>query len=148
MHIWKDDSLTPRVPMHSGQIMVDRVSYVCEALSNISNQPTEAIKEWCADKVAPTYWKPNSEIIVINRLLTFLINHEFKLISHPFYFRIVLRVRRILKSWDCANIIAEVVEKVFVIFVVNIECQFQHANGWNQFVSVMIVVSNYNVIPS
>lgn len=44
--------------------MLDRVNYVYEAISNISSQPAGAIKEWCADKVAPKYWKPNHEIIV------------------------------------------------------------------------------------
>uniref|UniRef100_A0A1A9WCP7 FYVE-type domain-containing protein n=1 Tax=Glossina brevipalpis TaxID=37001 RepID=A0A1A9WCP7_9MUSC len=63
IHVWKDENVAPKGPIHSGQIMLDRVNYVYEAISNISSQPAGALKEWCADKVAPKYWKPNHEII-------------------------------------------------------------------------------------
>ncbi|KAL9885890.1 zinc finger FYVE domain-containing protein 1-like isoform 1-T1 [Glossina fuscipes fuscipes] len=63
IHVWKDENVIAKGPIHSGQIMLDRVNYVYEAISNISSQPAGALKEWCADKVAPKYWKPNHEII-------------------------------------------------------------------------------------
>ena len=64
IHVWKDSNLMPKGPTHSGQMVLDKVSYVCEALTSFSSQPTGALKEWCADKVAPKYWKPNHEITV------------------------------------------------------------------------------------
>ncbi|KAM7347174.1 zinc finger FYVE domain-containing protein 1-like isoform 2-T2 [Cochliomyia hominivorax] len=63
VHVWKDSNLLAKGPTHSGQMVLDKVSYVCEAFTNFSSQPTGALKEWCADKVAPKYWKPNNEII-------------------------------------------------------------------------------------
>uniref|UniRef100_T1PND9 FYVE zinc finger protein n=1 Tax=Musca domestica TaxID=7370 RepID=T1PND9_MUSDO len=63
VHIWKDSNISPKGPSHSGQMVLDKVSYVCEALTNFSSQPTGVLKEWCADKVAPKYWKPNHEIV-------------------------------------------------------------------------------------
>ncbi|XP_065363226.1 zinc finger FYVE domain-containing protein 1-like isoform X4 [Calliphora vicina] len=62
VHVWKDSNLLAKGPTHSGQMVLDKVSYVCEAFTNFSSQPTGALKEWCADKVAPKYWKPNNEI--------------------------------------------------------------------------------------
>ncbi|XP_013115647.2 zinc finger FYVE domain-containing protein 1 isoform X1 [Stomoxys calcitrans] len=63
VHVWKDGNILTKGPTHSGQMVLDRVGYVCEAFSNFSSQPTGVLKEWCADKVAPKYWKPNHEII-------------------------------------------------------------------------------------
>lgn len=68
VHVWKDSNLSPKGPSHSGQMVLDKVSYVCEAFTNFSSQPTGALKEWCADKVAPKYWRPNHEIMVSDML--------------------------------------------------------------------------------
>ncbi|XP_075155045.1 zinc finger FYVE domain-containing protein 1-like isoform X2 [Haematobia irritans] len=63
VHVWKDGNILTKGPTHSGQMVLDRVGYVCEAFTSFSSQPTGVLKEWCADKVAPKYWKPNHEII-------------------------------------------------------------------------------------
>lgn len=47
---------------NTAQRVIDSVSYITEAVTNVSLQPTKAIKAWAADQVAPSYWRPNSEI--------------------------------------------------------------------------------------
>lgn len=45
-------------------MMIDGVSYLTETVCNISAQPSKALTEWVADWAAPSYWKPNADIIV------------------------------------------------------------------------------------
>lgn len=47
---------------NAAQKLFDGVSYITEAVTNASIQPTKAITAWVADQVAPTYWRPNNEI--------------------------------------------------------------------------------------
>ncbi|XP_058809762.1 zinc finger FYVE domain-containing protein 1-like [Phymastichus coffea] len=60
-HVWNlpNTSLTTQ---NTAQRMVDGVSYLTEAMTNLSLQPTKALTAWMADQVAPAYWRPNSEI--------------------------------------------------------------------------------------
>lgn len=68
-------------------MVFDRVSYMCETLSNYSAQPAGAIREWCADKVAPKYWRPNHEIIVkFFRFFLFLFSVHFSLYKFHIYY--------------------------------------------------------------
>lgn len=50
---------------NSAQKMLDGVSYLTEAVVNAGSQPTKMISAWVADKIAPSYWRPNNEIKVI-----------------------------------------------------------------------------------
>lgn len=38
------------------------MSYITEAVTNVSLQPTKAISAWVTDQIAPSYWRPNNEI--------------------------------------------------------------------------------------
>lgn len=42
--------------------MLDGVSMFTEAIANVGSQPTRVISDWAADKIAPSYWRPNHEI--------------------------------------------------------------------------------------
>lgn len=64
MHVWRDSYLSSEGPKHSAQMVVDGVSYLTETVCNISAQPSKAFTDWVADKIAPSYWKQNTEIIV------------------------------------------------------------------------------------
>lgn len=44
--------------------MLDGVSYLTEAVVNAGTQPTKILTSWVADKIAPSYWRPNNEIKV------------------------------------------------------------------------------------
>lgn len=45
-------------------MMIDGFSYLTERVCNISAQPIKAMTDCVADKIAPSYWKPNAEITV------------------------------------------------------------------------------------
>lgn len=70
MHVWKDAKYLGEGPTHSAQMMIDGVSYLTETVCNISAQPSKVLTEWVADWAAPSYWKPNAEIIVSVTILT------------------------------------------------------------------------------
>ncbi|KAG5678161.1 hypothetical protein PVAND_007855 [Polypedilum vanderplanki] len=64
VHIWRDGLSRNQVPTHSAQAIVDGFSYISDAISSVSAQPTKTVTSWVADNlVNPTYWVPNSEII-------------------------------------------------------------------------------------
>ncbi|RLU22735.1 hypothetical protein DMN91_005013 [Ooceraea biroi] len=60
-HVWGVPN-PPPVPQNTAQRVMDSVSYITEAVATVSLQPTKALKAWAADQVAPSYWRPNSEI--------------------------------------------------------------------------------------
>lgn len=64
VHVWKDAYVNGGGPKHSAQMVVDGVSYLSETVASIGSQPTKVLGDWIADKIAPSYWKPNHEIIV------------------------------------------------------------------------------------
>lgn len=67
VHVWKDTYLSGDGPKHSAQMVVDGVNYLTETVYSISAQPSKVLTDWVADKIAPSYWKPNSDIIVSRR---------------------------------------------------------------------------------
>lgn len=50
------------ITQNTAQRVVDGVSYITEAVTNVSLQPTKVFSAWIADQVAPSYWRPNNEI--------------------------------------------------------------------------------------
>lgn len=63
VHVWNDGGLVPRAPTHSAQLMLDGVTYFTDAVASVGAQPTKTLKSWVTDKMRPTYWRPDSEII-------------------------------------------------------------------------------------
>lgn len=61
-HIWPGDSLHPLGNQNAAQRVLDGVQYLSETMSSISAKPTKMLSSWMADKVAPSYWVPNSQI--------------------------------------------------------------------------------------
>lgn len=45
-------------------MVIDGVSYLSETVYSISAQPSKVVTDWVADWAAPSYWKPNAEVIV------------------------------------------------------------------------------------
>ncbi|GAB1859712.1 Zinc finger FYVE domain-containing protein 1 [Camponotus japonicus] len=60
-HVWNLPNRSIISP-NTAQRVIDSVSYITEAVANASLQPAKALKAWAADQVAPSYWRPNSEI--------------------------------------------------------------------------------------
>lgn len=44
--------------------LLDGVSGVAEAITNVGSKPTKMISSWVSDQIAPDYWIPNYKILV------------------------------------------------------------------------------------
>ncbi|XP_062139081.1 zinc finger FYVE domain-containing protein 1-like isoform X1 [Drosophila sulfurigaster albostrigata] len=64
VHVWKGDNAAQRANAHSAQMVLDSVNSLSEAFTNISGPWAKAFSDLLADKVAPSYWRPNQEIIL------------------------------------------------------------------------------------
>lgn len=49
---------------NAAQKVLDSIKSITETASGISARPTQQIKGWLADQIAPGYWMPNSMITV------------------------------------------------------------------------------------
>ena len=45
--------------------LVDGVGSLAETMGNITSTPSKAVSSWVADQIAPKYWVPNHEILVM-----------------------------------------------------------------------------------
>lgn len=63
VHVWQDHYQTNDGPKHSAQMVLDHVNYLSETITSISAPPSKVLTGWFADKIAPSYWRPNAEII-------------------------------------------------------------------------------------
>ncbi|XP_070067463.1 zinc finger FYVE domain-containing protein 1 isoform X5 [Drosophila virilis] len=64
VHVWKGGNAALRANAHSAQMVLDSVNSISEVFTNISAPWAKAISGMLADKVAPSYWRPNQEIIL------------------------------------------------------------------------------------
>ncbi|RNA28693.1 zinc finger FYVE domain-containing 1-like [Brachionus plicatilis] len=62
-HIWPGQQNNVGTSHNLSRKIIDNVSYLGESIQSISAKPANVAKQWMADKVAPTYWVPNSDII-------------------------------------------------------------------------------------
>lgn len=135
IHVWKDAKFSGEGPTHSAQMVIDGVSYLTDAVCTIGAQPSKALTDWVADWAAPSYWKPNIEIIV--SFANFNKNQRKKIVKYVFLCRIVMDVKRILSALVCISIIVGHVVKDFVIHVQCIKCQYRREDGLTQCVSAI-----------
>lgn len=61
-HVWSTANNSTTTQNNTAQRVIDGVSYITEAVTNVSLQPTKVVSAWVADQVAPSYWRPNNEI--------------------------------------------------------------------------------------
>lgn len=62
-HIWSGQQNHVGTSHNLSRKIIDNVSYIGDTLQSLSARPTSLAKQWMADKVAPAYWTPNSEIL-------------------------------------------------------------------------------------
>lgn len=62
-HIWPGQQNHVGTSHNLSRKIIDNVSYLGSTIQTLSAQPTSFAKQWMADKVAPAYWTPNSEIV-------------------------------------------------------------------------------------
>lgn len=49
---------------NAAQRLLDGVNLVAQSVSELSVKPAKAVTSWLTDQIAPSYWKPNSLILV------------------------------------------------------------------------------------
>lgn len=136
VHVWRDSYLSNEGPKHSAQMVVDGVSYLTETVCNISAQPSKAFTDWVADKIAPSYWKQNSEIIVSAPLYCSWKwqNNSF---FHSMMSSIAMRAKRTLTELVYIGITVVAVAKASVTHVQWIKCRCRREDGLTRFVCAM-----------
>lgn len=53
---------TAQTGANAGQKIVDGVTYISEAVTQVSAKPAKACTSWLADQIAPSYWVPNARL--------------------------------------------------------------------------------------
>jgi zinc finger FYVE domain-containing protein 1 len=48
---------------NSAQKVLDGVTSITNVVASVGSQPTKLISDWVTDQIAPSYWKPNNEIM-------------------------------------------------------------------------------------
>ncbi|GAB6021662.1 Zinc finger FYVE domain-containing protein 1 [Chamberlinius hualienensis] len=62
-HVWPGTTSSNNGSLNVGQKVLDGISYISTTLSSVSAAPSKKVTSWMADRIAPSYWKPNSEIL-------------------------------------------------------------------------------------
>uniref|UniRef100_A0AAY4CEQ8 FYVE-type domain-containing protein n=1 Tax=Denticeps clupeoides TaxID=299321 RepID=A0AAY4CEQ8_9TELE len=61
-HVWPGSELFQADHQNAAQRVLDGMNYVYQSVSEYSTGPTKVVTAWLTDKVAPPYWRPNTEI--------------------------------------------------------------------------------------
>ncbi len=61
-HIWPGQQNNVGTSHNLSRKIIDNVSYLSDTIHSVSAKPTMIAKQWIADRVAPAYWVPNSDI--------------------------------------------------------------------------------------
>lgn len=73
VHVWKDRNIFNNGSTNSAQMILDSVNYVKETVCNITAQPSKLVTDWVTDSMAPSYWKPNIDIVVSYFIFSFIL---------------------------------------------------------------------------
>ncbi|KAM8854050.1 zinc finger FYVE domain-containing protein 1 [Synchiropus picturatus] len=61
-HVWEGSDTFLSSHQNAAQRVLDGVNYVIQSVSEYSSGPTKTVTAWLTDQVAPSYWRPNTEI--------------------------------------------------------------------------------------
>ena len=61
--------------------VLDSFHYLADTISSVSYGPSKVLGEWTADQINPSYWVPNSDIIVSCYLILFVLLDAYKLFN-------------------------------------------------------------------
>ncbi|KAJ8927159.1 hypothetical protein NQ314_020432 [Rhamnusium bicolor] len=61
VHIWPGEK-SLLGSQNSAQKVLDSVTMFSDVIASVGSQPKKVISDWAADKIAPSYWRPNQEI--------------------------------------------------------------------------------------
>lgn len=61
-HVWPNQNCSYNTLQNPGQRVIDGVTYISEAVTSVSAEPSRYFSSWVADQIAPKYWELNAEI--------------------------------------------------------------------------------------
>ncbi|XP_074601451.1 zinc finger FYVE domain-containing protein 1-like isoform X2 [Brevipalpus obovatus] len=61
-HVWPGEITKFKGAQNAAQRVLDGVNFLSETVSHLSAKPTQMVRSWVADQIAPSYWVPNSRI--------------------------------------------------------------------------------------
>ncbi|RZC41060.1 FYVE domain containing protein [Asbolus verrucosus] len=66
VHVWPGQK-SLLGSQNSAQKVLDGVTSISNVVASVGSQPTKMISDWVTDQIAPSYWKPNNEIVECNK---------------------------------------------------------------------------------
>lgn len=61
-HVWPDGYKNLQGTSNAARKVIDGMQYIADSVTSVSQKPTKMISDWMTDKIAPSYWVPNSQI--------------------------------------------------------------------------------------
>uniref|UniRef100_A0A1A8VBI3 Zinc finger, FYVE domain containing 1 n=1 Tax=Nothobranchius furzeri TaxID=105023 RepID=A0A1A8VBI3_NOTFU len=66
-HVWAGSDGFLKDNSNAAQRLLDGVNLVAQSVSELSVKPAKAVTSWLTDQIAPSYWKPNSLILMCHK---------------------------------------------------------------------------------
>ncbi|CAG5126834.1 unnamed protein product [Candidula unifasciata] len=77
-HIWPQGPIAFDGTHNAARKVLEGFHYVADTVSSVGAGPAKYLAEWTADKINPSYWMPNSEIIKCSKCQMFFDSTEQK----------------------------------------------------------------------
>ncbi|XP_078419036.1 zinc finger FYVE domain-containing protein 1 isoform X1 [Cetorhinus maximus] len=62
-HVWPGSDGFLKDNNNAAQRLLDGMNLMAQSVSEFGAKPTKAVTDWLTDRIAPAYWRPNSQII-------------------------------------------------------------------------------------
>ncbi|XP_062895121.1 zinc finger FYVE domain-containing protein 1 [Mobula hypostoma] len=62
-HVWTGTDGFLKDNNNAARRLLDGVNFMAQSVSEFSAKPTKVVTAWLTDQIAPSYWRPNSQII-------------------------------------------------------------------------------------
>ncbi|XP_077476280.1 zinc finger FYVE domain-containing protein 1-like [Stigmatopora argus] len=77
-HVWPGSEGFLKDNSNAAQRLLDGVNLVAQSVSELSVKPAKAVTSWLTDQIAPTYWKPNSLILLCHKCQAVFLENDTK----------------------------------------------------------------------
>ncbi|XP_061698985.1 zinc finger FYVE domain-containing protein 1-like [Syngnathoides biaculeatus] len=77
-HVWPGSEGFLKDNSNAAQRLLDGVNLVAQSVSELSVKPAKAVTSWLTDQIAPSYWKPNSLILLCHKCHAVFLENDTK----------------------------------------------------------------------
>lgn len=75
-HVWPDGYQNLQGAQNAARKLVDGMHYIADSISSVGSGPTKMLSDWMADRIAPEYWVPNTQITSCSKCTIKLENEQ------------------------------------------------------------------------